>query len=185
MKNFGKLLYIFTVAISIIAFVMLLQKEPIKLPEQIDIDESKYELNYDQQAQKACLTEALYHEARSEGKTGVDAVLSVIHNRKEAKGYPSTYCGVVKQPKQFSYRLELQNKGIGLKPVATKQSDREALEYIEHVSEKAVRNEFEPTLPKRVLHYTTHKINNAWTKTKQVYARIGNHKFMQDRKEQS
>ena len=49
-----------------------------------------------------CLTNTLYAEARGEPEEGIRAVMSVIYNRKKAKGYPSTFCGVILQDKQFS-----------------------------------------------------------------------------------
>jgi spore germination cell wall hydrolase CwlJ-like protein len=51
-----------------------------------------------------CLTEAIYHEARGEPLEGLYGVALVIDNRKESSKYPDTYCGVVHQPEQFSYR---------------------------------------------------------------------------------
>ena len=38
-----------------------------------------------------CLVNTLYAEARSEPEEGIRAVMSVIYNRKKAKGYPKTY----------------------------------------------------------------------------------------------
>lgn len=51
-----------------------------------------------------CLTEALYHEARSEGYHEMVKVGVVIHNRVLDDNFPDDYCSVVDQPYQFSYR---------------------------------------------------------------------------------
>lgn len=51
-----------------------------------------------------CLTEAVYFEARGEALQGLYGVALVIKNRKESVKWPDTYCGVVQQPYQFSYR---------------------------------------------------------------------------------
>jgi hypothetical protein len=67
-----------------------------------------------------CLTEAAYHEAANQPEEGIRAVLQVIKNRKEAKGFPSSFCGVVHQPKQFSYRNDLQPGQM--KPIKIKNS---------------------------------------------------------------
>lgn len=42
-----------------------------------------------------CLFEAVWYEARSEPIEGIRAVIAVIYNRKQAKGYPSSYCSVI------------------------------------------------------------------------------------------
>lgn len=51
-----------------------------------------------------CISEAVYFEARGESLEGMYGVALVIKNRKESGRYPTTYCGVVEQPYQFSYR---------------------------------------------------------------------------------
>ncbi|MFV0387004.1 cell wall hydrolase [Paracoccus sp. (in: a-proteobacteria)] len=52
-----------------------------------------------------CLAEALYFEARGEGRKGQAAVAEVILNRVDSGRFPSTVCGVVNQPSQFSYTI--------------------------------------------------------------------------------
>ena len=63
-------------------------------------------IRQEKEADKNCLKNALYYEARSEGKLGILAVASVIENRKQHPAYPSSYCGVLQQHKQFSYTME-------------------------------------------------------------------------------
>ena len=50
-----------------------------------------------------CMAVAVYHEARGETLEGQLAVARVIMNRAASGKYPSTWCGVVKQPWQFSF----------------------------------------------------------------------------------
>lgn len=50
-----------------------------------------------------CLAVAVYHEARGESLDGQLAVANVVINRARSGKYPSTWCGVVKQPWQFSF----------------------------------------------------------------------------------
>ena len=170
----AKVLFILTNAISILAFIFLVTITPTKIEEPKQIEET----TVIQEQEKQCLVEALYFEARSENIDGIHAVLSVIHNRKESGLFPSTYCEVVKQPKQFSYRNEFVHKDMIIKPKPQTKQDKEVLRYIEHISEKAVKEEFTPTLPRQILWYTTHQIKRGWVKTKKVYVKIGNHKFM-------
>lgn len=134
------------------------------------------------QQERKCLQEALWHESRGESKEGIHAVLSVIHNRLESDKFPSkSYCGVIYQPKQFSYVLERKQYGLGLKPIPKSRQEQEVLAYIEHLADKAVRKEFKPSLPKETLWYTTTKIRPAWTRTKAVHNVIGNHRFYKER----
>jgi spore germination cell wall hydrolase CwlJ-like protein len=58
----------------------------------------------DLQPQMHCVAQAVYSEARSESTTGQRAVAHVIMNRAKSGRFPTTYCGVVKQRGQFTYR---------------------------------------------------------------------------------
>jgi hypothetical protein len=51
----------------------------------------------------SCLADAIYFEARGEPLKGQLAVGRVIINRAESGRFPSSYCGVVYQPGQFSF----------------------------------------------------------------------------------
>lgn len=61
--------------------------------------------NYGSNAQ-ACLTEAMYFEARGTGQQGMRAVGEVILNRANSGKFPSTVCGVVNDRCQFSYTCD-------------------------------------------------------------------------------
>jgi spore germination cell wall hydrolase CwlJ-like protein len=50
-----------------------------------------------------CLAAAIYFEAKGEPLEGQLAVGRVIVNRAESGRFPSSYCGVVYQPSQFSF----------------------------------------------------------------------------------
>lgn len=53
--------------------------------------------------QSSCLATAVYFEARGESLEGQLAVARVVMNRASSGRYPSDWCGVVKQPAQFSF----------------------------------------------------------------------------------
>src|SRR5687767_5993723 len=53
--------------------------------------------------QANCMAVAVYHEARGESLEGQLAVARVIMNRAASGKYPPSWCGVVKQPWQFSF----------------------------------------------------------------------------------
>jgi spore germination cell wall hydrolase CwlJ-like protein len=54
--------------------------------------------------QVLCLAEMVYHEARGEPLSGQYAVALVAKNRVESDRFPDTYCKVLSQPYQYSYR---------------------------------------------------------------------------------
>jgi spore germination cell wall hydrolase CwlJ-like protein len=64
------------------------------------------------EAEKRCLAQAIYFEARSEPPAGQAAVAQVVLNRMTSGLYPSTICGVVFQNRhhfracQFSFACE-------------------------------------------------------------------------------
>jgi spore germination cell wall hydrolase CwlJ-like protein len=136
-------------------------------------------IRQEKDADKNCLKNALYYEARSEGKLGILAVASVIENRKQHPAYPSSYCGVIQQHKQFSYTLEGRPDVEAIEG-RLKTSDKAAYAQVSEVADKMLQGRFEPVLPSNVLHYATTKITNAWTRTKKVYATIGNHRFYKE-----
>lgn len=54
-------------------------------------------------AESECLARAIYYESKGESLTGQLSVAEVILNRAESGRFPSTICGVVRQPSQFSF----------------------------------------------------------------------------------
>lgn len=53
--------------------------------------------------QTQCLATAVYFEARGESLEGQLAVAKVVINRAGSGRYPTSWCGVIKQPAQFSF----------------------------------------------------------------------------------
>lgn len=144
--------------------------------EQVRKDLIRQEQEAVKDQERNCLKNALYYEARSEGTAGILAVASVIENRKNHPDYPRDYCGVIKQRKQFSYTLE-GRPDVERIEWRLKAGDKQAYGYVSEVADNMLEGQFKPVVPHTVLHYAHVKISNAWTKTKKIYARIGNHKF--------
>ena len=57
----------------------------------------------DLSAEMECLAGAVYFEARGEPLDGQLAVAQVVINRTQSRLFPSSYCAVVHQPRQFSF----------------------------------------------------------------------------------
>lgn len=123
-----------------------------------------------------CLVSLLYFEARGEGYTGLKYVLSVVENRKNSSRYPDTYCEVMLQPKQFSFVHERLEQGLTLKAIP-EVAEKKKFDFIRKLAYDAIQGNFESLLPSNVLHYTTTKVNNSWTRKKKVYIVEGKHKF--------
>ena len=88
-------------AVSVsLALPLTANADPVKGPETVT------KSRYAGSESLACLTEALYFEARGEGRNGQRAVAEVILNRVDSRTFPNSVCGVVHQRGQFTY-----NKG--------------------------------------------------------------------------
>ena len=148
---------------------------PVKSGTQVGIVQDFHQQNKDM----ACLTEVGYFEALNQSKEGMKAVLTVVLNRKQAKGFPSSICGVVQQANQFSYRNAVK-LGVVIKPQPKNSADRLALLRIQSLSRSVVQGTFKPNLPKDVLWYTKHDVKKSWMEGMTVVARIDSHKFMSE-----
>lgn len=111
----------------------------------------------------ACLATAVYFEARGEPLEGQLAVAQAILNRAASGRYPNTVCGVVNQPRQFSYdRSRAPRAG----------SDWATAQAIAHV---AARDMWHQVAPKAMSFHAVH-VAPAWRGKTRV-AQIGRHIF--------
>lgn len=132
-----------------------------------------------QQEEKKCIAEALWYEARGEGLQGIKYVLSVIHNRKESKHYPGTYCNVIKQYKQFSYRNDFPKEkvlDIAKKPVGA--SEEKVKGWVLELAENASKGLFKPLLKPSVMHYHTNDVSPYWKHAFRTEVQHGKHVFL-------
>jgi spore germination cell wall hydrolase CwlJ-like protein len=122
-----------------------------------------------------CVKTALYYEVRGEPKEGILAVLSVIQNRTKHKNYPSTFCGVIKQPYQFSYYNTIKHDRTHYKP-----SEAKVRATIASLAFEATQGAFKSILEPSVVFYHTASIKNTpeWSKRAQEKIKIGRHIFI-------
>ncbi|MDO5646705.1 cell wall hydrolase [Paracoccus sp. (in: a-proteobacteria)] len=118
------------------------------------------------QADLDCMTEALYHEARGEGRVGQAAVAEVILNRVDDRRFPSTVCGVINQPRQFSYTIG------GTKPMRNQTAVRVARQVAENALSGAPRE-----LTGGATYFHTPAVRPAWSNRFQRTVQIGRHIF--------
>jgi N-acetylmuramoyl-L-alanine amidase len=113
-----------------------------------------------------CLAGAVYFESKGEPLQGQLAVAEVILNRAKSGRFPSSVCGVILQPGQFSFV-----RGGGFPPIArSSQGWREAV-AITHVAQKA---EWSSGVGK-ALFFHARRVSPGWNLQK--IAAVGNHVF--------
>ena len=115
-----------------------------------------------------CLATAVYFEARGESLEGQLAVAHVVMNRAASGRYPSDWCGVVKQPAQFSFVRH------GEFPYADTNSD--AWKKAEAIAELAAANVV-PSVSPDVLWYHADYVAPSWRHGLQEVQQIGAHIF--------
>ena len=115
-----------------------------------------------------CIAVAVYHEARGESVEGQLAVAKVIMNRAASGQYPASWCGVVKQPWQFSF----VRNGY-LPPVdQTSQAWRNAL----GITRLAINNAVQ-SVPSECLWYHADYVAPSWGRRLTRVEKIGAHIF--------
>jgi N-acetylmuramoyl-L-alanine amidase len=117
-----------------------------------------------------CIAVAVYHEARGESLEGQLAVAKVIMNRASSGKYPTSWCGVVKQPWQFSF----VNPRSGYMPSVDRASAswRKAL----GVTRLAVANAVQ-SVPNDCLWYHADYVAPSWGRRLTRVEKIGAHIF--------
>jgi hypothetical protein len=117
-----------------------------------------------------CMAVAVYHEARGETLAGQLAVARVIMNRAASGKYPTTWCGVVKQPWQFSF----VNPRTGTLPSVDQASD--AWHKALGITRLAMANAV-PSLPTDCLWYHADYVSPSWGRRLTRVEKIGAHIF--------
>ena len=115
-----------------------------------------------------CVAVAIYHEARGEPFPGQLAVAEVIMNRARSGRYPTTLCGVVKQPWQFSFV-----RG-GRFPSVNEASP--AWSYAQALT-RIAENRLADALPEDVLWYHADYVAPSWGRRLSRVEKIGAHIF--------
>lgn len=134
-------------------------------------------------AERYCLAQAIYHEARGEPETGQWAVASVILNRVQARQYPDTVCEVVFQNAHLHNRCQFSFACNG-RPVdggGGNRIDRESWVKSHIIADTAYRKflagrQHEDGLT-TAMHFHTTSVNPGWASAYTQVATIGAHIF--------
>ncbi|MEL7026117.1 MAG: cell wall hydrolase [Pseudomonadota bacterium] len=121
----------------------------------------------------ACLTEALYFEARGESMEGIFAVAEVILNRVDGTVYPDTVCAVVNQGTGERYRCQFTYTCDGRAETITEARAYERVGKIADMMLKgAPRN-----LTQGATYYHTKAVSPRWSKVFDRTTTIDDHHF--------
>ncbi|MCS6762592.1 MAG: cell wall hydrolase [Candidatus Devosia symbiotica] len=130
-------------------------------------------------AERNCLAQAIYHEARGESATGQLAVANVIVNRARSAKFPSTLCGVVYQNAekgfhrcQFTFACDGRTDVPGERSAWARSAALAQRVYAEFATGQAVG-----AVPRSALYYHTTNVRPNWANIYNAVAEIGSHIF--------
>jgi len=119
-------------------------------------------------AEMECLAGAVYFEARGEPLDGQLAVAQVVINRTESREFPSSYCAVVHQPRQFSFI-----KGGRMPHI---RRDTQAWRNARSIARIAHEGLWDSRAGD-ALYFHANYVRPSWSRTKQALATIDTHVF--------
>ncbi|WEK03828.1 MAG: cell wall hydrolase [Candidatus Devosia phytovorans] len=130
-------------------------------------------------AERDCLAQAIYHEARGESQAGQLAVANVIVNRARSGKFPSTLCGVIYQNAdkgyhrcQFTFACDGRNDAPG-----ERNAWKRSAELAQSVYAEFALGDDVGAVPGSALYYHTTAVNPSWSNTYNAVAEIGSHIF--------
>ena len=123
--------------------------------------------------QWACMTEALYFEARGESTEGQFAVAEVILNRAESRRFPDTVCKVINQGTGRKHRCQFSYTCDGLLETMDDQRAYQRMGKIAHI----MLNGGPRDLTDGATYYHAKYVNPSWARSFTRTATLGKHHF--------
>ena len=123
--------------------------------------------------QWACMTEALYFEARGESTEGQFAVAEVILNRAESRRFPDTVCKVINQGTGRKHRCQFSYTCDGLLETMDDQRAYQRMGKIAHI----MLNGGPRDLTDGATYYHAKYVNPSWARSFTRTATVGKHHF--------
>ncbi|WP_312821359.1 cell wall hydrolase [Brevundimonas sp.] len=143
----------------------------LKSPEQVG--SFRLQGARDQSRDLECLTQAVYYEARGEGKNGMKAVAQVVLNRARHPAFPKTVCGVVFQGSNRSTGCQFSFTCNGVMRAAV---NRAAWNRARDVASAALSGEVYRDVG-AATHFHTTAVSPAWRNSLVRVNQVGNHMF--------
>lgn len=130
-------------------------------------------------AERDCLAQAIYHEARGETLEGQLAVANVIVNRARSGKFPSTLCGVIYQnADKGRYRCQFTFACDGRTDTPReRRAWLRSAELAKEVYAEFATGESVGALPGSALYYHTTAVRPSWASTYSAVATIDSHIF--------
>jgi N-acetylmuramoyl-L-alanine amidase len=125
----------------------------------------------------ACVQELLFYEGRGTGAKGMMAVASVVKNRTNLKGFPSTYCGVSRQRFQFSFHGDKHNQYTNKNPYSL---DSQAFALAGSVARLTLDDRLVAPFGGSTAYYHTPEVKPSWAKKMKVVLKDKFHVFYSD-----
>ena len=130
-------------------------------------------------AERECLAQAIYHEARGESAAGQLAVANVIVNRARSSKYPSSLCGVIYQGAnngryrcQFTFACDGRDDTPG-----ERQAWARSMALAKDIYAEYATGEDIGAVPGSALFYHTTNVRPSWSYTYDRVAEVGAHIF--------
>ncbi|WIY53012.1 cell wall hydrolase [Devosia sp. YIM 151766] len=130
-------------------------------------------------AERDCLAQAIYHEARGESAKGQLAVANVIVNRARSSKFPDSLCGVIYQNAnrglyrcQFTFACDGRNDTPGERRAWASSKELAKQVYAEFATGKEIG-----VLPGSALYYHTRAVAPSWSHTYSRVAAVDSHIF--------
>jgi len=132
-----------------------------------------------------CNKEVLWFESRSEGLHGLKAVMSVVYHRTKHKSYPSSFCAVIQQKFQFSYRNHLRKGQMMQVKRSYNAKEQQIVLQVQDIAFRAATDRFESIFEDGVVMYHASYMKKypAWSQKFKKYATIGQHIFYKNKRE--
>lgn len=120
-----------------------------------------------------CLAIAMYHEARGEGRIGMESVARVIYNRVKHPNWPNGICEVVLQKSQFSFVGDRNTDRI-----KSWESFKTAVFIaVDLLDNKGFEKKDSPVRNALFFNSFTSRTQWAYARSRKFIATIGNHHF--------
>lgn len=119
-----------------------------------------------------CMVAALFFEARDQTITGQEAVAQVVMNRVADHRYPNTVCGVVYEPRQFSFTHDAMSDSPSDYPT---HFDAAELEQLTYIAKRAIQGRLEYEIT--ATHYHAENVSPFWAEHYKLDGKIGGHIF--------
>jgi len=124
-------------------------------------------------AELACLTEAIYFEARGESINGQIAVAEVIINRADSPIFPNSICEVIKQGAKNLHKCQFSYKCDGQPEYMTERKAKKRAADVAILLMKGERR----ALSGNATHYHADYVDPYWASKLKKTATVGTHIF--------